>query len=220
MLKIGIVEDEPFTLAFLEQSVSELGHSVAFGCDCEKKAMEKIETLEVDIIFLDINLKGSYEGIWLADEVNKKFQIPFIYITAYRDKKIVEKVSKTKPFYFISKPFDVSDIEIALSIFEVKNLDVEVLELCEHYSFDIKNMVLYRDKEQVNLTKKERELLWLLIENRGLVVPVSKIIDDVWKDKAIGDSAIRDTVYRLRKKIPEFKIENIPSSGYSLSKSC
>lgn len=220
MFKIGIVEDEPFSAAFLEESVCELGHSVAFNSMCEKEALERLQESEVDIIFLDINLKGNYEGIWLAEEINKKYQIPFIYITAYRDSKVIEKVSKTKPFYFLSKPFDRTDIEIALSIFSEKYRSKTTVHLCGKYKFDMQTLTLYREDEQVRLTQKERELLHLLIQNRGLVVSTEMIISSVWKEKAVGDSAIRDTVYRLRKKIEELKISNISSLGYTLPKDC
>lgn len=220
MFNIAIIEDEPITIALLELCARELGHSVAFSSMCEKEALERLQDSEVDIIFLDINLKGNYEGIWLAEEINKKYQIPFIYITAYRDKKVIEKVSKTKPFYFLSKPFDRTDIEIALSIFSEKYSSKTTVHLCGKYKFDMRTLTLYREDEQVNLTQKEREFLHLLIQNRGLVVSTEMIISSVWKEKAVGDSAIRDTVYRLRKKIEELKISNISSLGYTLPKEC
>lgn len=220
MFKIGIVEDEPFTTALLEQCIEELGHSVAFSALCENEALEKLEENDTDLIFLDINLKGSFEGLWLADEINRSFHIPFIYITAYRDKKTVEKVSKTKPFYFLSKPFDGTDIEIALSIFAEKNIEKSVVEICSEYMFDMRTMSLYRQDRYIKLTQKERELLYLLIQNRGLVVSTDVIINSVWKDKAVGDSAIRDTIYRLRKKIEGLKVKNISSLGYTLPKDC
>jgi DNA-binding response OmpR family regulator len=220
MFNIAIVEDEPFTAAFLEKCIKELGHSVAFCSLCENETLEKLQENDTDLIFLDINLKGSLEGLWLAAEINKKFRIPFIYITAYKDRATVAKISKTKPFYFLSKPFDGTDIEIALSIFSEKISNVAMVELCDEYMFDMRTMSLYRDDTYIKLTQKERELLYLLIQNRGLVVSTDVIINSIWKDRAVGDSAIRDTIYRLRKKIEGLKVKNISSLGYIFPKDC
>lgn len=221
-LKVGIVEDEPINAEFLEQVVRSLGHSIILSTPCEKEALESIIKSLPDLLLLDINLKGGMEGVWLAEELNRlRLPVSVIYISAYRDKNTVKKASGTEPFNFLSKPFDATDIEIAITLFigklRKKEQDGHIVRLGEGYLFDIESLMLSKEGIPIKLTLKEAELFALFCRNRDRLLSSETITSAIWGEKPVSESTIRDTIYRIRKKIPEVKIDNISSLGYILT---
>ncbi len=117
-VRIFIVEDEPLIAADLEMNLEELGYDVCGQADNAMDAMADIAATKPDIALLDISIEGDLDGVQLAEKINQKFQIPFIFITSHADRGTIERVKQTKPAGFIVKPFDEGDlrsnIEIAL----------------------------------------------------------------------------------------------------------
>jgi len=137
--KIFIVEDEPLIADTIAHSLSKEGYTVCGIADNAKEALYDIDELKPDLILLDINIIGEITGIELAEKINKKFKIPFIYLTSLTDKSTIDSVKKTNPSGFLSKPFNEaglrSNIEIALFKFDQKNEEKRLIE----NSFFIKN---------------------------------------------------------------------------------
>lgn len=90
-----------------------------------KNASEAIETLKkeaIDIAILDINLgKGETDGITLGQQIHDKFQIPFIYLTAYDTSKIINEAVATSPYSYLTKPFKNSDLVASVEIAIIKS---------------------------------------------------------------------------------------------------
>lgn len=87
-----------------------------------KNAIEALEILRkemVDIAILDINLgEREQDGIKLGQQINNRYQVPFIYLTAYDSNEIIGKAIATKPYSYLTKPFKkvdlITTVEIAL----------------------------------------------------------------------------------------------------------
>ena len=116
--KIIIVEDEPIISADLAGHIRKMGHLVVGRAFNSEKALDLIAIHQPDLILLDINIKGTKDGIEVAEIINEKYKIPFIFITSYSDSETLDRVKVTMPYGFIVKPFNdrdiISTIEIAL----------------------------------------------------------------------------------------------------------
>lgn len=66
--------------------------------------------------------------------------------------------------------------------------------------------------------KNEAKLLKILSQKHNSIISIESIRETIWQDKAVGESNIRDTILRLRKKIIPLNIENISGIGYKLNK--
>jgi DNA-binding NarL/FixJ family response regulator len=117
-IRVLIVEDEPLiaediaaTLRLADFAVSGIAYS-------KQEALDEINSHVPDLALLDINLSGGTEGIEIADEIKKKYSLPFVFLTSYADKQTLEKAKQTEPAGYIVKPFSeaslYSTIEIAL----------------------------------------------------------------------------------------------------------
>ncbi|MFT5822605.1 MAG: DNA-binding LytR/AlgR family response regulator [Crocinitomix sp.] len=116
--KILIVEDEPIIADELEALLTELGYDIlGIALDAEE-AIEIIESKLPELVLLDISLDGDVDGVMLAEIINEKYKIPFVFLTSHTDKLTVNRVKRTNPSGFLVKPYNerelVTNVEIAL----------------------------------------------------------------------------------------------------------
>ncbi|MFT7249488.1 MAG: DNA-binding LytR/AlgR family response regulator [Arcticibacterium sp.] len=105
MLKILLVEDELIIAADMEDMLSEMGYEVLDTAMDFEEAIKILQNETPDLILLDVNLGGKKDGIDLAEEINKTFQIPFIFTTSYSDGPTIERAKKVNPINYLVKPF-------------------------------------------------------------------------------------------------------------------
>ena len=113
--RILIVEDEFIVAHDLEMIVSRAGYTIAGTADSVKNALTILAAQEVDLVLLDIFLKGKQTGIDLARILMTK-QIPFIYISANSNEKVLEAAKSTLPYGFIVKPYREKDVLLSIDI--------------------------------------------------------------------------------------------------------
>lgn len=113
-VKVLIVEDEIIISHGIKLSLQNNGYNVIGQAINYTEAIEFINSQNPDIAILDIKLSGRKTGIDLAEEINKKYEIPFIFLTSNTDKLTVEEVKQVNPSAYLVKPFE--DTEIATSI--------------------------------------------------------------------------------------------------------
>jgi CheY-like chemotaxis protein len=103
-LRILIVEDEFITLDLLKDYVIELGYHVSGDAINAEEAISVLEKNETDLVLLDINLTKEKDGIWIAEQINTKYKIPFIFISAYSDAETIKKAAFWHPSAYLVKP--------------------------------------------------------------------------------------------------------------------
>ena len=113
--KILIVEDEFIVAHDLQMILQRAGYQVVGIADSVKNAQALLEKHQVDLVLLDIYLKGRLTGIDLAYDLMKS-QIPFIYISANSNEKVLEAAKSTCPYGFIVKPYRDRDILLSIDI--------------------------------------------------------------------------------------------------------
>lgn len=114
--RILIVEDDMIIAANISLQLSKLGYEVtgieSRGEDAVNHAIEN----HPDIILMDIQLKGGMNGIDAAKKIQEKTAIPLIYLTANSDEASFQKAKETKPYAFISKPFNKLNLERTIEL--------------------------------------------------------------------------------------------------------
>jgi len=123
-LRILVVEDEYMTIDLLRNIIQDLGHEVSGDAMSAHEAMAVLELKKTDLVFLDINLKGDYNGIWLSKVINKNYGLPFLFITAYSDSKTIDKAVDSMPLGYLVKPIQQHEVYAAISL-AVKHLKVK-----------------------------------------------------------------------------------------------
>lgn len=113
--RILIVEDEFIVAHDLQMILLRAGYQVVGIADSVKHAQRILEENEVDLVLLDIYLKGKLTGIDLAHMLMQK-QIAFIYISANSNEKIMDAAKSTLPYGFIVKPYRERDVLLSIDI--------------------------------------------------------------------------------------------------------
>jgi len=116
--RIMIVEDEMIVAGDIKKTLQDKEYVVSTVVSSGEEAIKKAEQDNPDLVLMDIVLKGEMDGIETAKQIRSRFNIPVLYLTAYANKKMLERAKITEPFGYIIKPFHEkelhSNIEMAL----------------------------------------------------------------------------------------------------------
>lgn len=115
-INILIVEDESIVAMDLSAGLAHSGYNVSGIADNAVDARELFEQNEVDIVLMDINLIGDKDGVDTVVDLMKIKQRPVIYLTAFTDNATVERVKKTYPAAFLTKPYSIANVRIAIDL--------------------------------------------------------------------------------------------------------
>jgi DNA-binding response OmpR family regulator len=225
---ILIVEDEFINAQFIEKAVLKLGHNVIETVETGQEALEVMEEEEIHVVFMDINLNSCMDGIQCAKKMNQKNPIPIIYTTAFSDSKTIDEAMDTNLYGYLIKPYDYHDIEAVLSLTLKQNYlkkqapkatsKEPFTRLGSEYKYYMETQTLLKNETPIPLTKKEATTFYHLVKNLNQTVTIEYLNSYVWQDKIISSSTIRDTILRLRKKVPNLTIQTVSGLGYRLEK--
>jgi DNA-binding LytR/AlgR family response regulator len=115
-IKIGIVEDEVIIAETISLALEKLGYIVVGKVGTYADAIEMVQEQQPDLLLLDINLGSKKDGIDLANEINDRFAIPIIFLTANADANTVNRAKDIHPIAYIVKPFSSTDLFSAIEI--------------------------------------------------------------------------------------------------------
>lgn len=132
--KILIAEDDVLISESLRDCLENLGHEVVDIVTDKFEAKKAMERELPDICFLDIRMHGVKEGFEIAELINERFKIPFMFITSYADPSTVKQASSYKPVGYLVKPFDDNDVFAALEIAMVNQISTKKIEVKDGFS--------------------------------------------------------------------------------------
>ncbi|MBK8504855.1 MAG: response regulator transcription factor [Saprospiraceae bacterium] len=157
-IRVLVVEDEPLIAEDIRETLDNIDFEVSGVAYDSDVALYELSSNTPDIVLLDINLGSDIDGIDIAEIINRKYQIPFIYLTSYADRSTVDRAKHTRPMGYIVKPFDERDLfttlEIALFNFSQTQPKIEL------------NLEHVNTKLLGKLTQKEFEILTSIFEGK------------------------------------------------------
>lgn len=118
---ILIVEDEVIVALDIAQNLENHGYLVKGYFPSGEEALAFLKKNRVDLVLMDIHLRGTLDGIETAEEILRTYRIPVIYLTAFTDEATIARAKFTEPFGFISKSFDFRDLHITIEMTLYKN---------------------------------------------------------------------------------------------------
>jgi DNA-binding LytR/AlgR family response regulator len=114
--RICIVEDDPIIGADLADRLQELGYVPEGPFASGEKAFAHMQAHWPDLVILDIQLEGQWDGIATARRILEHKPLPIIFLTANSDDATFKKAKLTSPAAFMSKPFRRRDLEHAIEL--------------------------------------------------------------------------------------------------------
>jgi DNA-binding LytR/AlgR family response regulator len=174
MVKILIVEDELIIAEDVKNMLTHMGYDVIDVAMDYEEAITILEAKKPDLILLDVNLNSHKDGIDLAELINEKHKIPFIFTTSYSDTLTLNRAKNTHPINYLVKPFKkeqlFSTIEMALYSLSQEN---GATTSTENDALIIKDALFIKDK--FKYTKLNiNDILWIKSDGNYLEIQTTK----------------------------------------------
>ena len=216
MTNILIVEDEQNLARFIELELTHENYTVDIEND-GKVGWDKALSKPYDLYILDLMLPN-INGLEICRQIRQKTTTPIIIITAKSE--TYDKVAGLDygADDYIVKPFDIEELLARIRAVLRRQPDKDVL--------DINGIIIDKDAfkvtvngHQLELTKTEYDLLYVLAENRNHVMQREQILDHVWGYNSEVETNVVDVYIRyLRNKLKPFNkeksIETVRGVGY------
>ena len=200
---ILLVEDEEKLARMVELELKYEGYSVEKAFD-GRKGLELALSGAFDLVLLDIMLP-QLSGMEVLRRLRRESQVPVIMLTA-RD-SVVDKVSclDSGADDYITKPFAIEELlaRIRAALRTKSGRDSQMLAVGP-LAMEVESRRVTVRGQEVELTKKEFDLLRHLLENKGRVLTREALLDSVWGFDFVGETNSVDVYIRfLRSKIDE-----------------
>ncbi|HIZ32524.1 MAG TPA: response regulator transcription factor [Candidatus Bacteroides merdigallinarum] len=219
--RILVVDDEEDLCEILKFNLENEGYEIDTANSAEEAL--KLDISSYDLLLLDV-MMGEISGFKMANILKKDRKtanIPIIFITAKDTENDTITGFNLGADDYISKPFSLREVtaRVKAVLRRTKQEDVAT-QLPEQLTYktlvlDIVKKKVSIDGEETPLTKKEFEILLLLLQNKGRVFSREDILHRIWSDEVyVLDRTIDVNITRLRKKIGAYGKCIVTRLGY------
>ena len=223
--RILVVDDEEDLCEILKFNLEMEGYTVDTAYSAEEAL--KLDITQYNLLLLDV-MMGEISGFKMARmlKANKDTaEIPIIFITAKDTENDTITGFNLGADDYISKPFSLREVIMRVKAVLRRTAGVQIKE---EEQLQYKGLVIYIpqkkvtiDGEETSLTKKEFEILLLLLQNQGRVFSREDILAKVWNDEVyVLDRTIDVNITRLRKKIGSYGKYIVTRLGYGYCFEC
>lgn len=214
--RVLLVEDEDLARKTLSFYLNTIFDEVILAKDGEEGLNIITENFSrnenFDLVITDLNMPN-LNGMQMIDEILKLLPTQrFIIVSAHKNEDDLLKLINLRVAGYFVKPLDIDNMMLMLQKAKdeviqdkqaPKDKNKSLIPLNNTYTFDISSNKLYHNNLIVKLSKKESEILDVLIQNIGELISVDKFKQMVWNDININDSSFRTVMKRLKDKIKD-----------------
>lgn len=218
--RILVVDDEEDLCEILQFNLENEGYEVDTANSAEEALKKEIDSY--DLLLLDV-MMGEISGFKMASLLKKDKKttdVPIIFITAKDTENDTVTGFNLGADDYISKPFSLREVAARVKAVLRRTRQNETEHLPQQIVYqslvlDINQKKVSIDGEEVPLTKKEFEILLLLLQNKGRVFSREDILSRIWSDEVyVLDRTIDVNITRLRKKIGIYGKRIVTRLGY------
>lgn len=215
--KILIVDDEKDLCEILQFNLESEGFSIDVAYSGEEALNKPLE--DFDLIMLDV-MMGGISGFKTANIIRKEknLQVPIIFLTAKGEENDVLTGFNVGADDYISKPFSIKEVVARIKAIlkrGLKQTNEKTDIVYNDLAVNQKQKEIYLEGQNVSLTRKEFEILVLLMKNMDQYISRDEILNRIWDDDVIVTERNVDVnIARLRKKIGKYGAHIKGKSGY------
>jgi two-component system, OmpR family, alkaline phosphatase synthesis response regulator PhoP len=224
--RILVVDDEEDLCEILKFNLENEGYEVDTANSAEEAL--KLNISSYNLLLLDV-MMGEISGFKMASLLRKDKKtagIPIVFITAKDTENDTITGFNLGADDYISKPFSIREVISRVRAIIRRTASSTPKDDTEQISYnslviDITKKKVSIDENEVSLTKKEFEILLLLLQNRGRVFSREDILSKIWSDEVyVLDRTIDVNITRLRKKIGDYGKCVVTRLGYGYCFEC
>ncbi|WP_423129573.1 response regulator transcription factor [Gaoshiqia sp. Z1-71] len=215
--RILVVDDEQDLREILQFNLASEGFEIDVAGSAEEALTKPLESYH--LILLDV-MMGGMSGYKMADIVRKEreLDVPIIFLTAKDSENDLLTGFNVGGDDYIVKPFSIKEVTVRIRAVLKRGMPVSkpsAIIQSNGLKIDHSRKLVTIDDAPVNLTRKEYEILVLLMKNQGRFISRQEILDRVWSnDVIVTERNVDVNIARLRKKIGDYGSAVIGRSGY------
>jgi two-component system alkaline phosphatase synthesis response regulator PhoP len=220
--KILIVDDDPDIIEILRYNLSLAGYDVK-GASNGKEAINKAKIFIPEIILLDVMMPemDGIEACRLIREIPSLNNSRIIFLSARNEDYTQLSAFDAGADDYISKPVKpkilLKKISSIFKRIHKKENKIQLIDLGE-IKIDRNKYLVFINKNEIHLPKKEFELFFLLASKPGNVFSRDEIMNKVWgSDVIVGDRTIDVHIRKLREKIGDLYFKTVKGVGYKFN---
>lgn len=216
-LIILVVEDEVKARESMINILSER-FSKVIGAQNGDEGLKKFKKFKPDLVITDIAMP-IMDGLDMAREIKEiSDDVPIVVLSAYSEKERLLRSIDIGIDKYLIKPVDIEELFKVLDYLIGEKIEANMLvKISEEYQFNKTKRTLIYNGEEIVLTKKELAFISLLLKQPGALVLHEDIKKNVWIGEHVSDTAVRTFIKRVRDKVGEDFIKNVPSLGYKIN---
>ncbi|EAI2730125.1 response regulator transcription factor [Campylobacter jejuni] len=216
-LIILVVEDEVKARESMINILSER-FSKVIGAQNGDEGLKKFKKFKPDLVITDIAMP-IMDGLDMAREIKEiSDDVPIVVLSAYSEKERLLRSIDIGIDKYLIKPVDIEELFKVLDYLIGEKIEANMLvKISEEYQFNKTKRTLICSGEEIVLTKKELAFISLLLRQPGALVLHEDIKKNVWIGEHVSDTAVRTFIKRVRDKVGEDFIKNVPSLGYKIN---
>ncbi|EAJ1432265.1 response regulator transcription factor [Campylobacter jejuni] len=214
---IILVEDEVKARESMINILSER-FSKVIGAQNGDEGLKKFKKFKPDLVITDIAMP-IMDGLDMAREIKEiSDDVPIVVLSAYSEKERLLRSIDIGIDKYLIKPVDIEELFKVLDYLIGEKIEANMLvKISEEYQFNKTKRTLIYSGEEIVLTKKELAFISLLLKQPGALVLHEDIKKNVWIGEHVSDTAVRTFIKRVRDKVGEDFIKNVPSLGYKIN---
>ena len=217
-LRVLLVEDDSDSKKIMHDVLSDNFEKV-FTAQNGDEGLKKFKKYNPNMVITDAFMPIS-DGLDMTryiKEISK--DTPIIVLSAHSEKETLLKAIDVGVDKYLIKPIMVDDLLNTLENVAKNKIETSsIIQVANGYSFNKIKRVLIRDGVEISLTKKELAFISLLIKRLGTLVLHDEIKSVVWVGESVTEAAIRTFVKRVRDKVGNSFIKNVPGLGYKIDR--
>ncbi|EAJ3979407.1 TPA: response regulator transcription factor [Campylobacter jejuni] len=216
-LIILVVEDEVKARESMINILSER-FSKVIGAQNGDEGLKKFKKFKPDLVITDIAMP-IMDGLDMAREIKEiSDDVPIVVLSAYSEKERLLRSIDIGIDKYLIKPVDIEELFKVLDCLVGEKIEANMLvKISEEYQFNKTKRTLIHNGKEIVLTKKELAFISLLLKQPGVLVLHEDIKKNVWIGEHVSDTAVRTFIKRVRDKVGEDFIKNVPSLGYKIN---
>ena len=216
-MKILLLEDEPSLNKHISKYLTLKGNTVT-SFDDGLHLLDSVNLYEFDFFIFDINVPN-INGLEVLEFLREKnIDVPVIIISAMLNVEEVKKAYDLGCSDYLKKPFELVELDLRMQSILKQFHFTNIIDLGETYTYDLQSKQIYFNNDSIELSKKQNEIIYILIKNRGKVISFSTISDYIYEDQMKDFHTISSHIRDIRKKINLDLIKNVRGIGYIIKK--
>lgn len=181
-------------------------------------AIMNFEKFKPQVVILDIDMP-KFNGLEVAKKIRElDTNIPILILTIHNESEKILKSFEFSAVNWLIKPVSIDNLISNLEKCEailIKN-GIGFIKLNKNTKYNSFTKTIYFDNDEIILSFSEASILEVLLKNKGQIVQQSILENILFENNDFSLTALKNTMYRLRKKLPDIEITCLSKTGYIL----